>query len=437
MDASRADRRLRARRARPGRARRRYEEHLASCERCREELQGFWQVTGALAHARRRPAAAGVPAGPDPRAGAQRAAERRPAAAAALARPRRSRRSPPWPPLPRSGSASGRARWRRSSTTCAAHRGGSAVVAVLSDPTRADDRRSRAPTAASSSRAPATRRSSSGARRGARGQGLRDLGDRGGRAGAGGPLCRGGHPHRAAAHPARAGERRRRGHARARQAASSSPPGRRSSPRNRLRPNRPHPGGEPLPTPTRQKEIPSEAFDPSRPRGGAHHRPARPRGLRRRRRRRRGPGGHGRRDPGRGGHERRDRLDREPGRRPARSQSTGSWPSTPSATFAMQKGVAGEEDFDAIAAALEGNTVDLGEAIGSVYGEEGETAFLKLWRDHIGFFVDYTVATAKKDEAGQNAAPREARAVPGRVLRLPRHRHRGQPARERCRRGAP
>ena len=74
------------------------------------------------------------------------------------------------------------------------------------------------------------------------------------------------------------------------------------------------------------------------------------------------------------------------------------------ATFAMQKGVSGEEDFEAIAAALEGNTVDLGEAIGSVYGEEGETAFLKLWRDHIGFFVDYTVATAKKDEAGQNAA---------------------------------
>jgi anti-sigma factor RsiW len=28
-----------------------FEEHLASCERCREELQGFWQVSGALAHA--------------------------------------------------------------------------------------------------------------------------------------------------------------------------------------------------------------------------------------------------------------------------------------------------------------------------------------------------------------------------------------------------
>lgn len=28
-----------------------YEEHLSSCERCREELQGFWRVSGALAHA--------------------------------------------------------------------------------------------------------------------------------------------------------------------------------------------------------------------------------------------------------------------------------------------------------------------------------------------------------------------------------------------------
>ena len=31
--------------------RERYEAHLASCERCREELQGFWQVSGALARA--------------------------------------------------------------------------------------------------------------------------------------------------------------------------------------------------------------------------------------------------------------------------------------------------------------------------------------------------------------------------------------------------
>lgn len=31
--------------------RERYEDHLAGCEQCREELQGFWQVSSALGHA--------------------------------------------------------------------------------------------------------------------------------------------------------------------------------------------------------------------------------------------------------------------------------------------------------------------------------------------------------------------------------------------------
>jgi hypothetical protein len=74
------------------------------------------------------------------------------------------------------------------------------------------------------------------------------------------------------------------------------------------------------------------------------------------------------------------------------------------AAFAMQKGVAGEDDFEAIAGALDANTVDLGEAVGSVYGDEAETAFLEMWREHIGFFVDYTVATANDDEAGRSEA---------------------------------
>ena len=73
--------------------RERYEAHLGSCERCREELQGFWQVTGSLAHRSGRPAAAGLAARADPRAGARRAAERRPARAAALRRAGRSRRA--------------------------------------------------------------------------------------------------------------------------------------------------------------------------------------------------------------------------------------------------------------------------------------------------------------------------------------------------------
>ncbi len=74
------------------------------------------------------------------------------------------------------------------------------------------------------------------------------------------------------------------------------------------------------------------------------------------------------------------------------------------AAFAMQKGFAGDKEFKPLAGALDANTQALGQAIGSVYGKDAEKQFLKLWRDHIGFFVDFTVATAKEDEAGRKAA---------------------------------
>jgi hypothetical protein len=77
------------------------------------------------------------------------------------------------------------------------------------------------------------------------------------------------------------------------------------------------------------------------------------------------------------------------------------------AQFATQKGLKGAEDFEAIGAALDANSVELSEAIGSVYGAEAAETFLDgtaLWRDHISFFVDYTTALAKKDKAGQDKA---------------------------------
>lgn len=55
--------------------------------------------------------------------------------------------------------------------------------------------------------------------------------------------------------------------------------------------------------------------------------------------------------------------------------------------------------FKAAAATLDKNTVGLGDAIGSVYGEAAKTSFLALWRKHIGFFVDYTMGAAAKDQA--------------------------------------
>ena len=77
------------------------------------------------------------------------------------------------------------------------------------------------------------------------------------------------------------------------------------------------------------------------------------------------------------------------------------------AMFATQKGFSGDPDFKQIARALDRNSVELADAIGSVYGEEAGEEFLNggsKWRDHIRFFVEYTVALAKKDKAGQKKA---------------------------------
>jgi hypothetical protein len=64
-------------------------------------------------------------------------------------------------------------------------------------------------------------------------------------------------------------------------------------------------------------------------------------------------------------------------------------------------------------ATLDQNTQGLGAAIGSFYGSAAQAQFLKLWRSHIGYFVNYTlgvathnkakVATANKDLAGYTA----------------------------------
>ena len=61
-------------------------------------------------------------------------------------------------------------------------------------------------------------------------------------------------------------------------------------------------------------------------------------------------------------------------------------------------------EFKAAAATLDKNSVELSDAIGSVYGEDAGKAFLPLWRKHIGFFVNYTKAKATKDDAAAEKA---------------------------------
>ena len=63
-----------------------------------------------------------------------------------------------------------------------------------------------------------------------------------------------------------------------------------------------------------------------------------------------------------------------------------------------------DAEFKAAAAALDGNSVDIAQAIGSVYGKDAGEAFLPLWRKHIGFVVDYTVGVATKDAAKSDKA---------------------------------
>lgn len=74
------------------------------------------------------------------------------------------------------------------------------------------------------------------------------------------------------------------------------------------------------------------------------------------------------------------------------------------AAMAVFSAVNAPAAFDPAVAALDENSVALSEAVGSVYGEEAGSAFLEMWRTHIGFFVDYANARVARDGAAQDAA---------------------------------
>lgn len=74
------------------------------------------------------------------------------------------------------------------------------------------------------------------------------------------------------------------------------------------------------------------------------------------------------------------------------------------ASAAVRNGFDGDPDFQASAEALDANSVAIAKAVASVYGPSAEKPFLDIWRSHIGFFVDYTVAAKKGDKAGMDKA---------------------------------
>ena len=74
------------------------------------------------------------------------------------------------------------------------------------------------------------------------------------------------------------------------------------------------------------------------------------------------------------------------------------------ASQATRNGFDGSADFGASAKALDANSVALSQAIGSVYGPDAQAKFLEIWRSHITFFVNYTVAAKAGDQAGMAKA---------------------------------
>lgn len=61
-------------------------------------------------------------------------------------------------------------------------------------------------------------------------------------------------------------------------------------------------------------------------------------------------------------------------------------------------------DIDAAVAALDENSIEVAGLVGSVYGEEAEQNFLTLWRQHIDFFANYTIAARDGDTVGMDQA---------------------------------
>ena len=74
------------------------------------------------------------------------------------------------------------------------------------------------------------------------------------------------------------------------------------------------------------------------------------------------------------------------------------------AATAVRAGFDGQKSFPAVAAELDKNSVALADAVGSIYGVSARDTFLAIWRSHIGYFVDYTLAAKAGDKVKMDAA---------------------------------
>ena len=70
----------------------------------------------------------------------------------------------------------------------------------------------------------------------------------------------------------------------------------------------------------------------------------------------------------------------------------------------MRSGLTGSPDHAAAAKGVEGNSTDVANAIGSIYGQAAIAPFGEVWRSHIGYLVDYAISVGKDDAAGKQTA---------------------------------
>ena len=84
---------------------------------------------------------------------------------------------------------------------------------------------------------------------------------------------------------------------------------------------------------------------------------------------------------------------------------------------ATRSGISGSPEFKYAAAALDGNTKDLTESVGALFGQHKARRFNDIWADHIDVLMDYTVGKAEGNERAQKKAMRRMRSF---VRRFPR-----------------
>ncbi len=73
-------------------------------------------------------------------------------------------------------------------------------------------------------------------------------------------------------------------------------------------------------------------------------------------------------------------------------------------TEAMRASYDEHESSTAAIDELDKNSHDLANIIGNFYGDEPKATFLKLWQDHITFFINYTISAKNNDKEGKDQA---------------------------------